>query len=151
PDTPHTWDLVRPAAAAAGFRAVSPFTRGYAPTGIPADGAYDVDTLARDVVALIDALGAGRAIVVGHDWGAAAAYSAAALSPERVARLITVGVPHPASIRPTPKMLWTIRHFFLFQLPGASARTRANDFRHIDELVQRWSPAWSVPEGETDA
>jgi hypothetical protein len=31
PDTPHTWDHVRPALAAAGFRAVSPFMRGYAP------------------------------------------------------------------------------------------------------------------------
>ena len=151
PDTPQTWDVVRPALARNGFRAVTPFTRGYAPTSIPADGAYDVDALGRDLAALISALGEERAIVVGHDWGAAAAYSAAALSPERVARLITVGVPHPGSIRPTPRMLWTVRHFFLLRLPGAAARTRASDFAHIDELVQRWSPAWKVPPGETDA
>src|SRR5580700_9385009 len=101
PDTPHTWDAVRPAVAAAGYRAVSPFLRGYAPTAIPADGAYDGDTLGRDALALIEALGAERAIVVGHDWGAGAAYSAAALGPARVTKLVTVGIPHPASLKPS--------------------------------------------------
>jgi pimeloyl-ACP methyl ester carboxylesterase len=151
PDTPHTWDDVCPALAERGVRCVAPFTRGYAPTGIPADGAYDGDTLGRDVLALIPALGAERAIVVGHDWGAAAAYSAAAMGPERVARLVTIGIPHPGSVKPTPHLLWTVRHFFTLRFPGAHARTRARDFAHIDELVQRWSPAWSVPPGETDA
>jgi pimeloyl-ACP methyl ester carboxylesterase len=151
PDTPHTWDAVRPAVAALGYRAVAPFTRGYYPTAIPADGAYGADTLGRDILALIEALGAERAVVIGHDWGAAASYSAAALGPERVSRLVTIGIPHPASIRPSPRMLWTVRHFFTLQLPWAVARTRANDFAHIDELVHRWSPAWNVPPGETDA
>jgi pimeloyl-ACP methyl ester carboxylesterase len=151
PDTPQTWDAVRPALARRGFRAVTPFMRGYAPTSIPADGAYDADSLGKDVVALIPALGAERAIVVGHDWGAAAAYSAGALAPERISRLVTVGIPHPASLRPTPRLLWAGRHFFTLRLPGAVAKTRAHNFAHIDELVQRWSPAWSVPPGETDA
>src|SRR4051812_47609508 len=79
PDTPHTWDHARPALAAAGFRVVTPFTRGYAPTEIPAREAFDADTLARDLLALIPALGAETAYVVGHDWGAGASYSAAAL------------------------------------------------------------------------
>jgi pimeloyl-ACP methyl ester carboxylesterase len=151
PDTPHTWDAVRPAVAALGYRVVTPFTRGYYPTAIPADGAYDSDTLGRDVVALIEALGAERAVVVGHDWGASAAYSAASLAPERVSRLVTLAIPHPASIRPSLGLLWTVRHFVTLRLPGAVARTRANDFAVIDELWQRWSPAWKVPAGETDA
>jgi pimeloyl-ACP methyl ester carboxylesterase len=150
PDTPHTWDAVRPAVAARGFRVVTPFLRGYFPTAIPADGKYDADTLGKDALALITALGAERAIVVGHDWGASAAYSAASLGPERVSRLITVGIPHPASIRPTPSILWMVRHFFTLKLPWAASKTRANDFAHIDELVRRWSPAWDVPPGETD-
>src|SRR2546423_524922 len=81
PDTAHTWDRALTALADAGFHAVAPFTRGYHPTQIPADGKYDVETLGRDLIALIDALG-GNAILVGHDWGAAAAYAAAALAPE---------------------------------------------------------------------
>jgi pimeloyl-ACP methyl ester carboxylesterase len=151
PDTAHTWDAVRPAVAAAGFRAVSPFQRGYAPTAIPADGAYDSDTLGRDVLALIEALGERRAIVVGHDWGASAAYSAATMGPERLVKLVTVGIPYPPSIRPTPRLLWAVRHFFTLPRRGAAERVRANDFAHVDELVRRWSPAWNVPPGETDA
>jgi pimeloyl-ACP methyl ester carboxylesterase len=151
PDTLHTWDAVRPALARAGYRAVSPNTRGYWPTAIPADGKYDADTLGRDVLALIEALGARQAIVVGHDWGASAAYGAAILGPERVRFLVTVAIPHPASVLPSPRLLWAVRHFFAFQSRKAEARVRANDFAHVDELVQRWSPAWRVPPEETRA
>lgn len=151
PDTPHTWDAVAPAVAAAGFRVVTPFTRGYAPTEIPAAEAYDSDTLARDALALIEALGEERAVLVGHDWGASAAYSAAGLAPERLRMLVTVAIPHPASIIPTPGAVWNVRHFFSLSRRGAAARIRAGDMKHIDELVQRWSPGWNVPVGETDA
>src|SRR5437763_1852930 len=106
PDTPHTWDHVRPALAARGFRAVSPFTRGYAPTEIPKVEDYDADTLGADMLALMTALGEEEAIVIGHDWGASAAYSAASLAPKRVRLLVTVAIPHPASVIPTPKLLW---------------------------------------------
>jgi pimeloyl-ACP methyl ester carboxylesterase len=151
PDTAHTWDAVRPAVAAAGFRAVTPFTRGYHPTAIPADRDYGTDTLGRDVLAWIPALGAEQAIVVGHDFGAAAAYAAAALGPERVRLLVTVAIAHPASLAPSWRLLWGGRHFVRFRLPGAEAKTRANDFAHVDELVRRWSPAWDVPPEETAA
>jgi pimeloyl-ACP methyl ester carboxylesterase len=67
PDSAHTWDEARPAVAAAGFRCVTPFMRGYFPTAIPSDGKYDSETLGRDALALIAALGEERAIVVGHD------------------------------------------------------------------------------------
>ena len=147
PDTPHTWDAVRPALAAAGYRAVTPFMRGYAPTEVPRDGAYDADTLGRDAIALIEALGEERAFLVGHDWGASAAYAAAGLAPERLRMLITLAIPHPASILPTPGTLWGVRHFFALSLPGAAARMRADGFAYVDALVRRWSPAWDVPAG----
>ena len=38
-----------------------------------------------------------------------------------------------------------------FQFPDAEALVRRDDFAHVDELVRRWSPAWDVPPGETDA
>jgi pimeloyl-ACP methyl ester carboxylesterase len=151
PDTPQTWDRVRPALAQAGYRAVSPFTRGYAPTEIPRDGRYDVDTLGEDIAALIEALGEERAIVVGHDWGAAAGYSAAALHPERVRLLVTLAIPHPGGIAPTPRLFWSVRHMFTLSRPHAARRVRRNDFAYLDELVRRWSPGWNVPPGETDA
>jgi pimeloyl-ACP methyl ester carboxylesterase len=151
PDTPHTWDYVRPALARAGYRAVTPFTRGYAPTEIPREERYDADTLGSDIAALVEALGEKDAIVVGHDWGAAAAYSAAALHPERVRALVTVAIAHPAAVVPTPRVLWSVRHFFYLARRGAADRVRRNDFAYVDELVRRWSPGWEVPPGETDA
>lgn len=149
PDTWHTWDAVRPQVAAAGFRVVTPNQRGYFPTGLAPDGRYDTDALGEDVLALIDALGERQAILVGHDWGAGAAYAAAALAPHQVTKLVAIGIPHPASVTPTPKLAWTVRHFLTLRLPGAVARTAANDFATIDRLVQRWSPAWKVPPDET--
>jgi pimeloyl-ACP methyl ester carboxylesterase len=152
PDTAHTWDSVRPALAGADFRAVSPFMRGYAPTSIPADGKYDLETLGRDVLGLIEALAPDekQAIVVGHDWGAGAALAAASLDPSRVKQLITVAVPHPASIRPlAPRMLWGARHFIAFQSRGAEKRVEADDFALIDALLRRWSPTWQPPADET--
>src|SRR5438067_382449 len=117
PDTAHTWDDLRPRIAVSGYRAVSPFLRGYHPSAIP-DRDTDQETLARDPLALIDALGAPDAIVIGHDWGASAAYGAAALGPERVKKLIVVAIPHPATLKPSPKKLWGARHFAAYKLPG---------------------------------
>jgi pimeloyl-ACP methyl ester carboxylesterase len=151
PDTPQTWDATRPALAKAGFRAVSPFTRGYAPTEIPSTDDYGSDTLGADALALIDALGEKECILVAHDWGAAAAYSAAGLAPDKIRLLVTVGIPHPASLRWTPRNLWAGRHFFTLKIPGASRRIAQGGLKDIDELVQRWSPAWKVPPDETSA
>ncbi len=60
PDTAHTWRYLLPELAAAGFRAVAPFLRGYAPTQIPADGRYQIGALVQDANALHEALGGGR-------------------------------------------------------------------------------------------
>jgi pimeloyl-ACP methyl ester carboxylesterase len=149
PDTAHTWDDVRPALAEAGYRAVSPFTRGYHPTPVPADGAYDMETLGRDVLSLIGALGEQQAAVVGHDWGASAAYAAANLEPAKLRFLVTVAIPHPAALRPLPRILWGARHMFAFRRKQAEERVRADDFAYVDMLYRRWSPAWALPADET--
>ncbi len=150
PDTAHTWDATMTALAAAGYRAIAPFTRGYHPTAIPADGAYDTDTLGKDVIALIDALGGGPVILVGHDWGASAVYAAAALAPDKVKLLVTVAIPHPASITPTPRLAWIMRHFVTLRGRNAAAKLRERDGALVDELYRRWSPAWQdIPADET--
>lgn len=149
PDTAYTWEHVLPALASAGYRAVAPFMRGYAPTAIPIDNRYDIDTLGRDALALITALDEHRAVIVGHDWGAAAGYAAATMDPARVPLLVTIGVPHPRGFRPSPAVAWKLRHIVGLRQRGAAVRVARNNFALLDEYVQRWSPAWRVPAGET--
>ena len=151
PDTAYSWASTLEALAAAGFRAVAPFTRGYAPTEVPKEEAYDSDTLGSDVIALVHALGEEQAVVVGHDWGASAAYSAATIEPRAVRLLVTIAIPHPASIVPTPSVIWAVRHFFALGQKKAVRWVPDRNFAYIDELYRRWSPTWDVPPGATDA
>ncbi|MEO6574296.1 MAG: alpha/beta fold hydrolase, partial [Polyangiaceae bacterium] len=147
PDTAHSWDDIRPQIAAKGYRAVTPFTRGYRPTGIP-DRDADQETLARDALALITALGESSAILIGHDWGAAAAYAAASLEPEKISKLIVLGIPHPSTLLPTPTKVWGVRHFAAYKMPGAAARFAKDDFAALPKIVRRWSPTWSPAKEE---
>lgn len=147
PDTARSWDHARPRIAAKGYRVVSPWMRGYAPTAIP-DRDADLETIGRDALALIQALGESSAIVIGHDWGAAAAYAAAALEPARVKQLFVIAIPHPVTLKPSPKQLWRARHFVAYKLPGASKRFARNDFAALPVIYKRWSPAWTPPAEE---
>lgn len=149
PDTAHTWDDLRARIAAKGYRAVSPFMRGYHPTAIP-ERDPDQETLARDALALIEALGASKADVIGHDWGASAAYGAAALGPQQVTKLFAVAIPHPGALKPSLKKLWGVRHFAIYKLPGAPERFARNDFAALPAICRRWSPNWSPDPSEFD-
>jgi pimeloyl-ACP methyl ester carboxylesterase len=149
PDTARTWDDLRPRVAAKGYRVVAPYMRGYHPSAVP-DRDTDQETLARDTLALIEALGASDAIIVGHDWGASAAYGAAGLGPDRVKKLFVIGIPHPAALKPSPKKLWAVRHFAMYKLPGAPDRFARNDFAALPAIYRRWSPAWSPDPAEFD-
>jgi pimeloyl-ACP methyl ester carboxylesterase len=155
PDHARSFRHQLPALAAAGFRAVAPFMRGYAPTDVPPDGPYQSAALAEDAVALIEALGYGRAGVFGHDWGAVAAYGAAVLAPQRVSRLVTAAVPHGAAF-PTALLTnyeqqrrsW---YMFFFQTPFADGAVPFDDFRFLERLWQDWSPGWVYPAEEMAA
>lgn len=145
PDTAWGYAPILPLLAAGGFRAVAPFMRGYAPTSLAADGDYSIPALARDVVALIDHFGAERAYVVGHDWGAVAAYAAANLRPDRIERIVTAAVPHLRRflLRPTLAQLARSHYMFKFQLPRWPEKTLpANDFAWLENLIRSWSPSW---------
>jgi pimeloyl-ACP methyl ester carboxylesterase len=132
--------------ADAGYRAVAPFMRGYLPTAVPADGDYRVTTLGEDVLGLIDVLGNGRAAaVVGHDWGSVAAHLAALMRPEAVERLVGAAVPHPGHFLFRPRLRQLRRSYYIgfFQFRGVPERAiLANDFRWLEGLIRRWSPAW---------
>jgi len=145
PDTAWGYAPVLPLLAAGGFRAVAPFMRGYAPTSLAADGDYSIPALARDVIALIDHFGAERAYVVGHDWGAVAAYAAASLRPDRIERIVTAAVPHLRRflLRPSLAQLSRSHYMFKFQLPRWPEKTiPANDFAWLESLIRSWSPSW---------
>ncbi|MBV8063368.1 MAG: alpha/beta fold hydrolase, partial [Nevskia sp.] len=120
PDTAWSMAGLLRRLAAAGFRGVAPFMRGYAPGGIPDDRDYSVLALGRDVIALTEHFGAQQALVIGHDWGAAAAYAAAAQRPDRIRRIVTAGVPHLRRflLRPSRAQLRASHYMFKFQLPG---------------------------------
>lgn len=148
PDTAHTWDELRPRFAAAGYRVVTPFLRGYAPSEAPETDQYSYETLGLDVVGLIEALGEREAVIVGHDWGAAACYAAASLRPDRVRRLVTLAIPHLATFRMTWKKAWGARHFLTLRLPGAVARFAAEDYAALRVLYARWSPGFDWPDAE---
>jgi pimeloyl-ACP methyl ester carboxylesterase len=152
PDAAHTWRHLLPALAGAGFHAVAPFMRGYAPTGIPADGAYQVGALVADAVALHEVLGGdGDAVLIGHDWGAEAAYGAAAYTPDRWRRLVTLAVP-PAALDPVLfsdyEQLKRFFYLFMFRDPlGFAEAVLAGDgMSFLDNLWRDWSPGYQPGE-----
>jgi pimeloyl-ACP methyl ester carboxylesterase len=148
PVSPATWKHLGPAIARAGYRVAAPAMRGYYPTEAPADGDYSAETLGRDALALIRALGAERAVVIGHDWGAVAALAATTLAPERVAKLVVVAIPHPGAT--TPDALLKADHFLTYPWPGAARRFAADDAAGVDAILRKWSPTWHPTDAERD-
>jgi pimeloyl-ACP methyl ester carboxylesterase len=122
--------------------------RGYAPTTVPADGAYHLGALAADAVALHEMLGGGGdAVLIGHDWGAEAAYGAAACAPDRWRRLVTLAVP-PAALDPLLfsdyDQLRRFFYLFMFRDPAglAEAVVAADGMAFLDRLWADWSPGY---------
>jgi pimeloyl-ACP methyl ester carboxylesterase len=155
PDHARSFRHQLPALAAAGFRAVAPCLRGYAPTGTPPDGRYDPLALAEDVIAIIDALGYEHAVVFGHDWGAVAAYFATLTAPTRVRRLVTAAVPYGpqffaalATNYDQQKRSW---YMMFFQSALADQALARDDFAMIERLYRDWSPGWTIPPAELEA
>jgi len=149
PDNAFTYRYLGPVLAEAGFRVVAPFMRGYAPTGRPKDERYQSVLLAQDAAALITALGAPDAYVVGHDWGALATYGAAALAPERVRKIVTVAAAHPATLlgalATNYDMIKGGWHAYFFQMPFAEQAVMANDYEFVEKWWRDASPEYEVP------
>jgi pimeloyl-ACP methyl ester carboxylesterase len=83
------------ALAAAGYRAVALDMKGYGQSDRPLElEAYQARVVSDDLAAVLDALGAERAVFVGHDFGAKAAFCMALHHPERVAGVVSLAVPY---------------------------------------------------------
>ncbi|HEY2385708.1 MAG TPA: alpha/beta hydrolase [Candidatus Binatia bacterium] len=152
PDHARSFRHQLPALAKAGFRAVAPAMRGYAPGVMPADGAFQTAALAEDAIALIEALGYDDAVVIGHDWGATAAYGAALAAPRRVRKLVTAAVPYGAQVMQAfatnydqQRRSW---YMFFFQTPFADVALANDDFAFLERLWRDWSPGWQGPVDE---
>ena len=126
PETWHCWRHQLPALAAAGFHAVAPDMRGYGRTDAPGDiESYTILHLVGDVVGLVEALGEERAVIVGHDWGAAVAWMAALIRPDIFSAVAALSVPMRPHGPAAPLALLRAAglgafYYFYFQTPGVA-------------------------------
>jgi len=151
------------ALAGAGFHVVAPDQRGYnlsdKPKGV---AAYDLDTLAGDVIALAAGYGAGAFRLVGHDWGASVAWWIAQHHPERLSHLVAINAPHPAIWRDAMdndpeqrKLSGYVKTLAIPYLP--ELMVRAGNYRALaaalrestqppaDDEIAQYRAAWSQP------
>jgi epoxide hydrolase 4 len=121
---PESWYSWRHqiAALAPRFRVVAPDLRGYGDSDKPPGvAAYALPELVADVQGLIEAFGERQAVIVGHDWGGAIAWTFAMERPEWTRRLVVMNCPHPAvfaqHLRDNPRQLARSWYMFFFQIP----------------------------------
>jgi pimeloyl-ACP methyl ester carboxylesterase len=133
PELWYSWRHQLPALAAAGYRAVAPDMRGFGQTDAPARiEDYTILHMIGDVVALVGALGEREAIVIGHDWGAPVAWTAAMMRPDLFRAVVGMSVPHrPRSADAPLKMLRQAGlhnyYWIYFQEPGVAEREFERD------------------------
>ncbi|WP_033347946.1 alpha/beta fold hydrolase [Kitasatospora aureofaciens] len=160
PESWYSWRHQFAPLAAAGYRVVAPDQRGYARSSQPADvDKYTLLHLVGDVTALIRALGAERAVVVGHDWGAPVAWATAALRPDLVRGVAGLSVP-PLPVGGPPPLRAARENFgdgfyqLYFQEPGRADAELAADIKSsLRRILCGVQPdgvprPWIVPEGK---
>jgi pimeloyl-ACP methyl ester carboxylesterase len=154
----HSYEEVTPRLAAAGYRVIVPYLRGYGTTRFLSETTArngEQAALALDTVALMDALGVEKAIVAGFDWGARSADIVAALWPQRVSGLVSVSgyligsqAAGGAPLRPEAELQWWYQYYF------ATERGRAgyDKYRHeFAKLIWRTaSPNWNFDDATFD-
>jgi len=153
PEFWYGWKKHIPSLAGAGFRVWAPDQRGYNTSDKPPSVRdYSLDTLAADVIGLIDAAGRERTILVGHDWGAAVAWWVANNYPKRLDKLVIINVPHPLVLRrllrTSLRQLMRSWYMFLIQIPGLPEWVSRRNNWH--DLVEGMKTS-SLPGTFTDA
>jgi pimeloyl-ACP methyl ester carboxylesterase len=136
PQTRHMWRHQLRALGAAGFHALAPDQRGYSSGARPVEvEAYATDRLTSDALRLMDACGAQRFHLVGHDWGGQLSWLIAAAHPQRVATLTVLSRPHPAAfvraLAEDAEQAKRSEHHKSFRDSGATARLREDNFKSL--------------------
>ncbi len=154
PDSARTWQGVAPVLADAGFRVLMPSLRGFGGTRFRRSEAMrsgQLASLGQDLVDLADAMGVERFSVVGHDWGARAAYIASCLWPERVVSCVALSVGWGTNAANQQLSLRQVQnywyHWYLATEPGQDLLWQQPQAftRHIwDE----WCPFWQISDEE---
>jgi len=155
PELAYSWRHQFAPLAEAGFHVIAPDQRGYGGSSGPeAIEAYDLDSLAGDIMGILDALGEPRAVLIGHDWGAPVVWHAALRFPERVAAVASLSVPYAprATMPPLEGMRAAAGpdHIFYidyFQAPGVADAELARDVR-ASILGFMWSISGDAPREE---
>jgi pimeloyl-ACP methyl ester carboxylesterase len=157
PEGSYAWEDVGARLAREGYRVWVPDQRGYNLSDKPARVSdYNSDTLARDVVGLIDAAGCRQVDLIGHDWGGQVAWWTAARFPERIRRLVVINCPHPhvmlRNVMLNPRQTVRSWYIFVLQLPWIpEAMLTSHGFAMMRGLMaevgadERYLEAWSQP------
>lgn len=156
PESWYSWRHQLRALAEAGFHAVAPDMRGYGQTDRPeAIDQYTILHLVGDMVGLVDALGEGPVVIVGHDWGAPVAWNSALLRPDRFRAVIGLSVPFIPRLPVPPSMSMpqtedAVFYQIYFQAPGVAEAEFEKDVRRsIRSLL--YSASGDAPRRQTVA
>lgn len=141
PEFWYAWRYQIPALAEAGYRVIALDQRGYNTSDKPRGVShYRLERLVEDVLGLIAAAGESRAVVVGHDWGGAIAWSFAMRHPERVHKLVILNAPHPRRFLDELSSFDQVRrswYIALFQLPWLPEwLIRAGDYARLEHMLR---------------
>jgi pimeloyl-ACP methyl ester carboxylesterase len=146
PDIPRTWALLTEDLRQGGYRVVSPWLPGYAPSSL--DGPFDIPSLTRTILSFVDEISPTEPVrIVGHDWGSVIAQCALAQRPDRFRAAALLAIPHllafESNLERYPRQLRRSAYMGFLQLPVASERlVRFRNFRLIERLWKTWSPGF---------
>ena len=148
PDHPKTFLPLMALLSTAGYRCVAPWLRGYAPSTL--SGPFDRQRVGDDLADIAEALSPNApAVLIGHDWGAGAAYTAVGRWPQRFRAAVTLAVPHVAAfernLRGSRSQQQRSAYMALFMLPALPEKVLAfADFAYVERLWRRWSPGYTA-------
>ncbi len=147
PDDAHSWDAVARHLQKDRLRLIAPFLRGFGPSRVTSAEAFSGQTaaLAQDIFDLADGLGIHRFLLVGHDWGARAAYAAAALEPQRLLGLVALSSPYTMSSAESdsPAQAQAYWYQWYFNTECGQRAFAEQPVRFARSLWRAWSPGWA--------